>query len=392
MKPTLLASLATSLLAAGAAQAQITITQSNFPATTATVERGQAVSISGVAVPATGANQTWNYGGLAVTGSVQQSSYITPPANAAFAGATRAYTYSVAFGPSNVNGTAYQALNANGLQDLGFAIQLQRFGLGSFTGNPSDSLIVPTQQQVYSNVYRVKFPLTAGSVQRNNYRTVSRGILTVSLLGYNRAPVQLVQRVTQSDSVAGWGTLRVPVASGSGATAPIPVLMRRTRVRQVDSVYVNGQPASAFLLLAFGLQQGQVTEAYYDRFLRENSAQVLLHLSYTDRTFSALEAGTVSREANLVTSARGPLAVQAGGVLAYPNPAAGGALTVALGNGQQLPVQLTVRELSGRRVRTAPATTGQPSEVLRGLPAGLYVLDVQEQRSGTRASLKVTVQ
>ncbi|GAB2969150.1 hypothetical protein GCM10027048_45050 [Hymenobacter coalescens] len=391
MKQTVLLTL-TALLSAGAAQAQsaITINQGNFPATTATVERFQDVTLP-VARPATGANQTWNYASVVPTGAVDQSTYIAPPANAAFPTATRAYNYTVDFGPAPITGVQYQSLNAQGLQDLGFALRQQRIGLQPTTGVRTDSLIIPAQQVTYSNSYIVKFPLTAGSVQRNSYRSASRGILTAQLLQLNRAQVTLVQRVSQIDSVAGWGTVRLPAVMGSGATAPIPALLRRTRFRQVDSVYVDGQPASPFLLLILGVQQGQESEGYFDMLFRANSAQPLAFFSYDDDTYQTVDFAQISREANLVTSARNALATAVGGLQAYPNPTADGRLTVALGNGRQQPVELTVRDLTGRPVRTAPATTGQPSEALRGLPAGTYLVEVQD-RSGASSALKVTVQ
>jgi hypothetical protein len=390
MKNALLLSLAT-LLGTGAAQAQITITQSNFPATPATVERMQDANQAGLTAPTTGANQTWNYSAVTFAGTVDQSTYITPPANAAFPTATRAYNYQVAFGPETVNGVQYQSLNANGLQDLGFALPLQRKSLRQLTGGTNDSLIIPAQSSAYGTNYLVKFPLTAGSVQRNSYRSAALGLLTVQALMLNRAPMRLVQRVVQTDSVAGWGTMRVPAASG-GSTAPIPVLLRRTRFVQIDSVYQGNQPAPAFLLLLLGIQQGQVQRGYFDSFFRENAAQPLAFFSYSDNTYQTVDYAQFSRETNLVSSTRTGLAAQVGGVFAYPNPGSPGQpLTVVLGNGQRQPVELTVRDLSGRTIRRAEATTGQPSALLDGLAAGTYVVDVTA-RNGAHSALKVSVQ
>lgn len=389
---TLVPFLAIGLLST-AAQAQITITQSNFPATTATVESYQGASLTGLARPGTGANQTWNYSGATLAGPVTTATYIAAPANAAFPTATRAYNYQTAFGPATVNGIEYQSLNANGLQDLGFVLPVQRFSLTALTGGTNDSLVIPAQTNSYASSanYVVKFPLTTGSRQVNTYRGVATGLLTVQLLGFNRQPMRVVQRVTRVDSVAGWGTIRVPAATGGGATAAIPVLLRRSRFIEVDSVYQGNQPAPAFLLAIFGINQGQVTTTFFDRFYRENSSQPLASFGYSDRTFQTLTGASFSREANLVTTTRGSLATQAGGLLAYPNPSLDGQLTVALGNAQQQPVQLTVRDLRGRRLRVAAATTGQPTDALRGLAAGTYVVDVQD-RSGATSVLKVTVQ
>lgn len=386
---TLLPLVAVGLLST-AAQAQITINQSNFPATATTVDRLQAATLP-LAVPTTGANQTWNYGSATLSGPVRQDAYIAAPTNAAFPTATRAYTYQTAFGPVAVNGVQYQSLNAAGLQDLGFGLPLQRISITSLTGGTNDSLVVPAQASVYPASYLVKFPLTVGSRYVSTSRGVATGLLTAQALGLSRAPMRLVQRSTQVDSVAGWGTMRVPAATGSGATAPIPVLQRRTRIIQIDSVYQGNQPASPFLLAVLGITQGRVTTTFYDQFFRENSGQILASFTYSSRTFQTLLGAGFSREANLVTTTRGSLATQAGGLLAYPNPSVGQPLTLALGNGQRQSVQLTVRDLSGRQLRVTAATTGQPTDALRGLAAGTYVLDVRAL-DGSSSALKVTVQ
>lgn len=386
---TLLPLVAAGLLST-AAQAQITISQSNFPATASSVDRLQAATTP-PAVPTTGANQTWNYGSVALSGNVSQGTYIAAPTNAAFPTATRAYNYQTAFGPVTVSGVQYQSLNAAGLQNLGFALPLQRISITSLTGGPNDSLVIPSQASVFANSYLVKFPLTAGSRHVSTYRGVATGLLTVQALSLTRAQMRLVQRSTKVDSVAGWGTMRVPAVGGSGATAAIPVIQRRTRVVEIDSVYQGSQPASPFLLAILGITQGRVTTSYYDQFYRENASQPLATFTYSDRTFQTLLGAAFSRETNLVTSTRGSLAAQTGGLLAYPNPSFGEQLTLALGNGQRQAVQLTVRDLSGRQLRVAPATTGQPTDALRGLAAGTYVLDVRAL-DGRSSTLKVTVQ
>jgi hypothetical protein len=380
------------LFAAATAQAQtpITLTQSNFPATTSSVDIYQKANVAGVTKPQTGTNQTWNYSTLTPDGSSVQRTYIAPPANAAFATATRAYNYTNTFGPVTVAGVQYQAVTANGVQDLGYALALQRFKITAQTGGPNDSLIVPAQQVAYNNVYLTKFPKTAGSVETYSVRTVSQGIVTVQLLSLNRVPVRLVQRTTVTDSVAGWGTMRIPAASGTGTTAALPVLMRRFRYRTVDSVYFNNLPASPLQLLLLGIQQGQVTLGYYDQFSRANSSQPLASFYYLDK-YQTLSAVEYSREAGLVAGTRPSLAAQVGGLSAYPNPTTSGQLIVATNSGQQLPVTLTVRDLIGREVAKASAVTGQASDVLRGLAAGAYLVDVQD-KNGAHSTLKVSIQ
>jgi hypothetical protein len=377
-----LALLATGLSAS--AQTVITLTQSNFPAGP-TNNLYYRANLSGVTRPTTGANQTWDYRSLTSTAPVVDV-FTAPPAASPFPTATRSAPYAVSLGALVVRGTTYQALTSTGLQDLGSQLPLQRFGLGTLTGNPTDSLVVPAQTVSLNNRVLVRFPLTAGTVTRHDSRTGTVGLLTVGIAGLNRTPLRLVQRVSRVDSVAGWGTVRIPASTG--ATAAIPVLMQRTRIAEVDSFYLGGQPAPAVLLAALGVQQGATTGVYYDSFFRANSGQAVLEFDYTSATFQTLSAAYYSREANLPLTVRPALAPALGGLSAFPNPVGQGPLTLAAGNGSREPLRLTVRDVLGRALTTAAATTGQPTGVLDGLPAGTYLLEA-EGANGARSTLRV---
>jgi hypothetical protein len=285
-----------------------------------------------------------------------------------------------------VRGTAYEALTSAGLVELGSQLAVQRFGLGALTGSATDSLVVPAQTVSLNGRVQVAFPLTAGSVTRQTSRTGTVGLLTVGLVGLNRTPLRLVQRVSRVDSVAGWGTVRIP--AGTGATAAIPALLQRTRIVEVDSFYLAGQPAPAALLGALGVQQGATFGVNFDNFYRANSGQAVLEFDYTNATFQTLSFVYYSREANLPLTARTALATELGGLRAYPNPVGHGPLTLAAGNGRREPLRLTVRDVLGRALATATATTGQPTAVLDGLPAGTYLLEA-EGANGARSTVRV---
>ena len=379
----LLALLATGLTAT--AQTPITLTQSNFPALATTVELYNTAGTTGVVPPTSGANQTWNYGGLAATAQTT-TTYGAPSATPAFAGTTRTRSYSVPLGPFQVQGVASQALTASGLKYLGYSVPLQRFGLATITGVPTDSLVVPAQA-VAVGATLVAFPTTAGTVTKNFYRTGTTGLLTVGLVGLNKTPLRLVQRISSTDSVAGYGTLRIPVAGGTSAS---PALLVRTRVVEVDSFYLAGQPAPNVLLGFLGVTQGAASRTYYDNFYRAGSSQPMLGFSYTSATYQTLQSAFYSREASLL-AARPSLAAAVGGLAAYPNPLAQGPLMLAAGNGSQAAVTLTVRDVLGRPLATGRGQLGQPTSLLAGLPQGSYLLEIGTA-DGQRAVQRIAVQ
>ncbi|MBO2009233.1 T9SS type A sorting domain-containing protein [Hymenobacter negativus] len=391
MKRNLLLALLASAGASTAAQAQsaIVLNQTNFPALASTVELYSQAGTGGVTTPTTGANQTWNYTNLTPLGQPTNSTYTAPIAMSPFTGTTRAYTYNITLGILSVLGTTYEALTATGLQYQGFRIITQRFGLGSITGSSTDSVVVPTQT-VPVGTARFVFPTTTGTVNRQSYRIATTGLLTVGLVGLNRAPLRLVQRVSSVDSVAGWGTVRIPTATGT-ASAPYPALLLRRRVVEVDSFYLGTAPAPALLLAALNLQQGATTYNISDDFYRANSSQPLLSLGYPTSARVAPNAVYYSRETTVVAGTQPELAAQVGGLVAYPNPGNGRTLTLGAGNGSRQAVQLTVRDLVGRTCAQASAYTGEPTSALTGLPAGVYLVEA-EATNRARSTVRVTVE
>jgi hypothetical protein len=347
-----------------------------------------SASATGVATPSTGANQTWNYTGLVANGQFSNS-YTAPITSSPFTGTTRAYTYTISLGILTVQSTAYEALTATGLRYQGYRLLTQRFGLGSVTGFPTDSVVVPAQT-VAANSIRFAFPTTTGTVNRQSYRIGTTGLLTVALAGYNRTPLRLVQRMSNVDSVAGWGTVRIPTSTGT-ASPLIAALLLRRRAIEVDSFYIGNQPAPALLLAALGITQGATTVSYSDALYRSGSSQPLLSLGYPSSARTAPNAVSFSREASLVTSTRSELATQVGGLRAFPSPSADGSLTIAAGNGSRQAVRLTVRDMLGRAFATTPAYTGEPTAVLAGLHTGLYLVEV-EAASGARSTVRVAVE
>lgn len=379
----LLACLTSGLTAV--AQSPITLTQSNFPALASTVELYNIANPAGVVPATTGANQSWNYGSLTAAGQ-STVTYGAPPATPAFAGTTRTYAYALPLGPFQVAGTVSQALTTTGLKYLGYSIPLQRFGLGALTTVPTDSLIIPAQSMPVSATL-VAFPTTVGTVNRNFYRSGTTGQVTAAIFSLNRTPLRLVQRITSTDSVAGYGTLRTPAAGGTTANQ---VLLVRSRVVEVDSFYLAGQPAPALLLAGLGVQQGAVQLTYSDSFYRAGSSQEVLGLTYDSGTYQVVTGAYYSREASLL-AARDGLAATVGGISAYPNPFTQGPLVLAAGNGSHAAVTLTVRDVLGRQLAAGRGQLGQPSSLLAGLPRGSYLLEIATA-DGQRTVQHIAVQ
>jgi hypothetical protein len=135
------------------------------------------------------------------------------------------------------------------------------------------------------------------------------------------------------------------------------------------------------------MTQGAITRYYQDDFRRKNSIQPVLSLYYATDQFGTPYTASYSTESTLL-AVHNALATELGGLSAYPNPIAQGPLTLWAGNGSRQPLRLTVRDVLGRALATASASTGQPTTVLEGLPAGIYFLEAEEP-SGARSTVRV---
>jgi hypothetical protein len=377
---------------AASAQSAITLSQSTFPATATTVERYQDANLPANA-PATptGANQNWDYRALTPLGAPYTIANLPVPAGSPFATAQWVRARTAAVGNFSYNFTSYYALSSAGRLGLGRTILRQPTSLAPLTGGANDSVVVNRQTIPFTTAggtpYRdIPLPLTTGSREAGSLRFATTGTITVAAAGLNRTPFRIVQRIVQVDSVAGWGTARVPVAGSSTGSTPLAVLQVRERIVQQDSLYLNGAPAPALLLAALGLTQGQTRTYYTDLFFRNGSGQPVLDLYYNSRQFGVPAAADYSTESTLLASR---LSAAAGGLAFVPNPSTPNApVMLAALDGRHEALRLTVRDMLGRTVATAPARTNEPTAVLDGLPSGTYLLEAQSS-TGTTSTLRV---
>ncbi len=390
MKQQLL-TLASLLLALpGLGQTPVTLTAATYPAAPGTVERYQDANLpTNAAATVTGANQSWDYRNLATTGGPYSFTYLSVPAGTSVAGAqwSRART-------ATIGGIAYaynslSGLGNGGVLALGRSVVRQAYALTALTGSTTDSIVINKQTALYNGtagVVDLPLPLTAGSYQTRTFRFGVTGQLTAAALGYNKAPLRVVQRFLYADSVAGWGTVQVPVAGRATGSPALAVLLVRSRTIRQDSFYVNGTPAPATLLAGFGVTQGQVTRFYNDSFRRPGSVQPVLDLYYSSAQYGTPYTADYSVEASLLAAR--PAALP-GGAVAWPNPlSATDRLRVVLpGARPDQPVGLVLYDAQGRCLlaQTLPLLAGVgevPAAATAALAPGLYLLTV---RQGERA-------
>jgi len=142
---------------------------------------------AGFVVPATGVNMIWFYPGLTKNSIISRTSIV--PSNANFPGATYGDTNLTAVFIPNwyYHYDEYCKTAADGLTDLGYEINLQRYGV-TITGNVNDSCIFPQQSIPYgTHPFIMPFPTTMSTSWLNRTRSVVKFELTINSYGLHHA-------------------------------------------------------------------------------------------------------------------------------------------------------------------------------------------------------------
>lgn len=261
--------------------AQITLSQSSYPVSvvgTDSIANTTVASFIPILTPTT--NAIWDL------------TTITDSSVPSFIYRVASITYPFADSNSyNFAGYAYQGniqcaiLSSN---FCAFQLNINRFGysLLPVTLGPTDSLIIIPQVDTFSSPHVIiPFPATFNTTWTSSYYSNFRYQLSVALLGYDHANGIVRSLTTETDSVAGWGEMRVKDLTGSPSSY-FDVLQVKKVVTEVDSFYLNGRPDTALVIAELGLTQGQTTTTYLQDYYRTGEVTPLAELTYSDATFS----------------------------------------------------------------------------------------------------------
>jgi hypothetical protein len=271
-------------------QSAITINAADMPIPTSDITI-LTVDHTKLTNPTLGNNQTWDYGAATGTGLSLNS---FPPETDPFFTSQGIDVYLDGQKRFNSN-FAYEIsnewdFNSTGIIDRGLYVYAQAYGLVGFTGNAADSLSMPAQAYILSSPRTiVKFPFTANSVWKSNSRRSVDFRLKVSAFGLNNTPGKHVYSINRTDSIVGWGKMRI--ATSAGTSIYYDVLVDKTTSSTIDSFYLGGLPAPVQLLNAFSVTQGQkVDDVYIYNVYRKGQANYFARFFYgNDKTFTNLK-------------------------------------------------------------------------------------------------------
>lgn len=379
--------LAGTLVAKG--QSAITLTQSNFYLSQGkhTVHFKDTANAS---APKIGSNQSWDYS--TITGGDTFSTIFKPNTNSAFS--SSALTY---LGLQSLNSTAIYYVDnifdedANAFFSPGAHTPYQTYGLGNYTGNPSDTLYV-LDQNIFYRENIVAFPATANSTWSSNYKEKVNFKITLSFLGYNKTPASTLATISETNNVVGWGTVKVPASHGS--SKDYNVLEVKTATVSNDSFFINNKPASPLVLSGFGMKQGAKSYTYQINFYRTGSAQPLMTFDFgNDSTYTNLQM--VSYDTDVETGLTADNKNDSH-FSVFPNPAACGSnINCSFLKNTSEPWLIKITNMVGQTVATRRVSEigniTLPLTIENGQAGGLYFVNMLNEKGEMIASSKLNI-
>jgi hypothetical protein len=379
---------------------QITINRADFAVSGTGLDSTpyKYLTKTGAVVPTSGNNQTWDYSALKDTIPTIYSIYHYPAASfgaipSIFADATYAFNSTVYFQNFPLPFRVYEKLDAAGYGQVGYLSLGAKFSVATISGGATDSLYFPASSLRFSaSSYYYKFPMTANSVWKANYKDTTLLQLTVALLGLNKTPGMRVAQYISLDTIVGWGNLKLKNPSG-GAALNYAVLQKRATQTRVDSFFLGGAPAPPAIMGAFGLTQGALTNyATVSTFLGIGFNDPFMYISTNAAGAINFITRAVIPNLGLTTDSR-ETPDYAVATTVYPNPTTEG-VNFEFQKTSPSDWNIMVYNAEGQivsinRVNSPQGLVSQRITLASSLPSGTYFYNLLDETSLIRANGKI---
>ncbi len=354
--------------------AQITLNMSGYPTSFSGADSVKAtIGNTGITSIIPGVNATWDFSGVIYSGSNYLTQFIGVPSPETFG-----TPLSLGSGI-----TSYQSINFNKISSTGYtvdadSISYQYISLTPLTAGAFDSLIFPNQINYYSSPETViPFPATMGTNWSNNFSYADNFFLTVGSLSLSHSAGQLKYTFSKTDTVVGWGQMRVKNIGGTHS-GYMDVLQVKRILNRVDSFFLNGAPASSILLTLLGVTQGQSHSYFQYRFYRANEVTPLASAIYSSNSFTTPDSVYIHTQRLASTASVGSLEMS-DKFRIYPNPVSGNTVSIDLPYIQDANWSYDLINVSGQNVASEmlPINANQTHATLifpRKIVSGIYYL------------------
>jgi len=365
---------------------QITLNMSGYPTSFSGAD-SMRITIGNTGIPSLipTTNAMWDFSGINYSGSNYLTQFIGVPLPETF-GTPLSMGSGIA---------SYQSIDFNKISSAGYAvdadsISYQYISLTPLTAGATDSLIFPNQINHYNSPETViPFPATMGTTWSNNFSYADNFFLTVGMLSLSHAASQFKYTFSETDTVVGWGQMRVKNIDGTHS-GYMDVLQVKRILNRVDSFFLNGSPASSILLTLFGVTQGQSNSYFQYRFYRANEITPLVAVIYSSSAFATPDSAYIHIQRLANTTSVNSISIS-DNVGIYPNPANGNILWLELPSIQNVSWSYELINIFGQKIvaGTLPLSSNKASlqfSIPGNLPNGTYYLGLKN--NGQQVAIK----
>jgi Secretion system C-terminal sorting domain len=378
---------------------QITINRTDFAVSGTGLDSAtfKIMTRTGAFFPTFGNNQTWDYTALKDSFPALLTYYYTPATSfgaipTIFSDATFAYNLTTTFRSFPYQARVYEKLDATGYVQLGYTSVEAKYSLANLSGGTTDSIYFPASALRFSSpqVY-YKFPTTANSVWKTNYKDTTPLQLSVGLLSLNKTPGMRVAQYTILDTIVGWGNLKLKNPSG-GTALNFAVLLQRETATRLDSFFLSGAPAPAVIMGALGLTQGAITLTS-PRYTFQGIGFNEPFLSISTNAAGAITFVTRAVLPNLgLTTDNRDIPDYAVAITVYPNPTTEGVnfefQKTSMPDWNIMIYNTAGQIVSINRVSAPQGIVNQHITLASSLPSGTYFYNLLDETSLIRANGK----
>lgn len=355
----------------GRAKAQITLTQSSYPASLIGTDslKKTTYNSSFPSLPADTA-ALWDLSSVTDT---------TPVFFAYRVASSHQFADSNIFplGLFSYTGDIQSDITSSAYAESGVYIFDTGYSLSGLTGGgPSDTLIIPSQTVSYSSPkIKIAFPATYNSSWWSSDSANYNFQITLSAFGWSNAPGIVRRNTVELDTVTGWGKLRVK--NNVGATSLyFDVLQIKSITITTDNFFVNGSLVPSFELTLLGLSQGQHDTTYQQNYYRPWEVTPLAQVNFRDAAFTQPVSATTHAQRLMDNGLAGVADEQS--VKLYPNPACN-SISVEL-SGEKGEWNYCLTDIAGRQLTTGTINYNSNRAIIplpSSLGAGVYQLTLQ---------------
>lgn len=332
--------------------AQITLTESNTPRVTGMFPYERITT--GIDTPVEGPDKIYDYTNLPSPTSNGFSEFMTP-SRTGFTQYTRYENGQTLIANIPISVEYYDNSEASGYYNIGSYIHYMNVNLAPISGSPNDSLVFQAENRILATPSKlIPFPFTYGDSfsQSLGDDLVTNFELTIAGFNLQQTPGTMNEYAIRNLDAVGYGEIILPMTGGQ--SIPYDVLLIKSEVTVIDSVFLGGSPAPTPIMDAFGLIQGDIYKHNTYRFYAEGLKTAILVITMDD-TWSNPVAAVYNPDHLTFDSGVGLIKNEkVNNFKVHPNPASD-KITISFDSKDNSNLKLAIYDVTGKEVKSITA-------------------------------------